>query len=193
MTHQSSLTTFSYWNTAADGSGTIWHPGDWADCSAGDQTVRPILARNKNVAYDYNGAFRSLRVIHLLLWRHVRSRFRHTRLRGLQLCWLAGHCDRHHVRPGRRGVMRRLFLPSHLGDRIHNYSRACNHRGYNNHDDSSGTKKTSIRQPLNQNLLCCPPQEQSSRNGRFCFSSPPAQPCRGSPGDRTSPEIPELH
>ena len=48
---------FSYWNTAADGSGTIWHPGDWADCSAGDQTLYAQYSpETKNVAYDYNGA-----------------------------------------------------------------------------------------------------------------------------------------
>ena len=32
---------------------------------------------------------------------------------GFNFVGLAGHCDRHHVRRGRRGVMRRLFLPSH--------------------------------------------------------------------------------
>ncbi len=48
---------FSYWNTAADGSGTILNPGDWVDCSAGDQTLYAQYSpETKNVAYDYNGA-----------------------------------------------------------------------------------------------------------------------------------------
>ena len=48
---------FSYWNTAADGSGIIFHPGDWVDCSAGDQTLYAQYSpETKDVAYDYNGA-----------------------------------------------------------------------------------------------------------------------------------------